>query len=115
MTQAIETEANLSRAQEGEAIKALTKLLGENLKSLDAIVQQHYVSAVALTSMLACLPGAADLDIKSVGAVVGQITKGRSDQEELRRKVAHLIANVITIARDVKAAANAPEAEAKTA
>ena len=51
-----------TRAREGAEIRALTKLLTDNLKTLETNAGQHLVTTITTVSILASLPGVADLD-----------------------------------------------------
>jgi hypothetical protein len=98
-----EVKTNGSKpAGQSESAAEAAALIVDNLhKGMEAL-QHQVVASVALSSIIACLPGTADIDAQELGAVIAAITRGRGDAPELRDKAAVYAARLVGLARDAR-------------
>jgi hypothetical protein len=94
------------------AIQALSMVFGGTVKQLVGTAESQQVAILALTSILALLPGVGDIDPKRLAVVVQALTQNRNDADQVRERIAAYVAMVVSMANklpEVIAEADAKE------
>jgi hypothetical protein len=94
------------------AIQGLSMIFGASVKQLVGTAESQQVAILALTSILALLPGVAEIDPKRLAVVVQALTQNRNDADQVRERIGAYVAMVVTLANklpEVIAEADAKE------
>jgi hypothetical protein len=95
------------------AIQGLSMIFGASVKQLVGNAESQQVAILALTSMLALLPGVAEIDPKRLGVVVQALTQNRNDAEKLRDRIAAYVSMVVSMANKLPEVIAEADAKAK--
>lgn len=99
MTDDKEPSGDAGQTAERIAIRKLGAVLNESLFKISEAEKSQLVAMAGLAALVASLPGVSQLDATKVGFMVGQLAKGRPDEEEFRQKVSLFAARVMSIAK----------------
>jgi hypothetical protein len=80
------------------AIQAMTLLFGDNVRQLAGTAESQQVAILALTSLVALLPGVAQVDANRLAVIVQALTENRKDGEQVRERIATYAAMVVGLA-----------------
>jgi hypothetical protein len=80
------------------AIQGLSIIFGDTVKQLVANAESQQVGILALTSMMALVPGVAQIDAKRLAVVVQALTQGRKDADQIRERIATYVSMVVSMA-----------------
>src|SRR5689334_20796135 len=88
------------------AIQSLATMFGDAVQQLVQTTESQQTGILALTAMMALVPGTADIDAKRLAVIVQTLTQNREDADVVREKIAAYVAAIVGIAK------NMPEAMA---
>ena len=80
------------------SIQGLSLLFGATVKQLVGTAESQQIAILALTSMLALVPGVAQIDPKGIAVIVQALTQDRKDAEQLQARIATYVSMVVNIA-----------------
>ena len=116
MTDNAKPNGNIKVPEPGSAdsaIQGLSMIFGASVKQLVANAESQQVAILALTSMLALLPGVAEIDPKRLAVVVQALTQGRKDADQVRERIAAYVSMVVTMANKLPEVIAEADAKAK--
>jgi hypothetical protein len=93
------------------AIQHLSLIFGGTVKQLVGTAESQQVAILAMTAMLALMPGVTEVDPKRLAVLVQALTQNRKDADEMRKRIADYSALIVTMANKLPEAI--AEAEAK--
>jgi hypothetical protein len=115
MTDNAKLNGNIKVPEPGSAdsaIQALSMVFGGTVKQLVGNAESQQVAILALTSILALLPGVAEIDPKRLAVIVQALTQNRKDSDQIRERIAAYVSMVVSMANklpEVIAEADAKE------
>jgi hypothetical protein len=95
------------------AIQGLSIIFGDTVKQLVANAESQQVGILALTSMMALVPGVAQIDAKRLAVVVQALTQGRKDADQIRERIATYVSMVVSMANKLPEVIAEADAKAK--
>lgn len=95
------------------AIQGLSMVFGDTVKQLVANAESQQVAILAMTSILALIPGVAQIDSTRLGVIVQALTQNRKDAEQVRERIAAYAAMVVGLANRLPEAVAEAKAKAK--
>jgi hypothetical protein len=114
MTDSAKLNGNIKVPEPGSAdsaIQALSMVFGGTVKQLVGNAESQQVAILALTSILALLPGVAEIDPKRLAVIVQALTQNRKDADQIRERIAAYVSMVVSMANKLPEVI--AEAEAK--
>jgi hypothetical protein len=94
------------------SIQALSMVFGDTVKQLVGVSEAQQVAILAATSILALMPGVAEIDAGKLAVIIQALTRGRKDADQIRERVATYAAMIVTLADKLPEAV--AEAQANT-
>lgn len=101
MTDNAKLNGNIKVPEPGSAdsaIQALSLVFGGTVKQLVGTAEAQQVAMLALTSILAVLPGVAEIDPKRLAVIVQALTQNRKDADQVRERIAAYVSMVVSMA-----------------
>ena len=95
------------------AIQGLSMIFGDTVKQLVGNAESQQVAILALTSMMALLPGTAEIDAKRLAVVVQALTQNRKDADQIRERIATYVSMVVSMANKLPEVIAEADAKAK--
>lgn len=95
------------------AIQGLSMVFGGTVKQLVGNAESQQVAILALTSILALLPGVAEIDPKRLAVVVQALTQNRNDADQIRQRIAAYVSMVVSMANKLPEVIAETEAKEK--
>lgn len=80
------------------AIHGLTMIFGDTVKHLAKNAEAQQTAILAMTAMIALLPGAGQIDPARLAVAVQTLTRGRKDGDEARKNIAAYVSMVVSMA-----------------
>jgi hypothetical protein len=106
------TMSKPTQSDDRAAIQTVAAVLGDSMKKIATAEEAQQVAILGIASVVACLPGVAEVSRDRLAAVIGLVTHGRD--QEFRNKVAQFVGMAVTVSQRLPEIVAAQEAAKAT-